>query len=1124
MGCPFFKKLNLDSRVQRRLSSIATCLKISKGTVLFRQGDPPGNCYVILEGSVGIVKPDEETKTGYDSREGTPRLGETLRLDRTEALGQTDVVSDSLSECERESTVSLTNPWRKPVPALSESRRSSGSQFERSTSSPSGRKTLRRTSSNRSWQPLEDSSRRSSLRSERRHQTAARRSDERRESSKSSVHLEEDMLSRRGSELPDRSIELQDSINEEMAMSSFSRRSSTKSERRVSMESRASEKEMPRRELSKTSNLEDRRNTSKGSVISRSRTSLVLEIPQDDGCDIVSTKSSEDFRQNRSEDQSEHAVTRVKSHEGFSVYHDNSRFGTQVVRLERNALFGELALMGDQPRAATAKCLEDCELLVIARHEFDNLLKADLDKQKDETTGFLRQHVPGMSDIPEKPRFGKPPASYYFKHSSVAKGYVFLKQGEKVTDRLWVLQHGVVEFWHSDPPEGRNSGATPRGAKRRQAHGAALSETREARDFDAMVILDDGPAADFGSLSAFLGVPSQKLAPKVAKEPEPNARDTTLLNKKVAFRMLKQLGCEVRQEEEASFVEVSLARQPVLFKMLVELGHAPRKAEGELLVRVKEQRPRKPEDLIASLSQPRKTEATEEGYPVVGRPRLRPEDAQQLVERLYKVPKEVPKEKAEVAKPRRTAAEQRAYLDRLLKPREDPPPNTEADFEKAMPGLGIAWPNFSNPTARVKRKPKALAPLAQAGQLVLAMKREEEGVRSKPSTPNRRKPEVHDGFESTSSTSSQAKLRRSMDEEAFESKSSPSQSPSPGEPDAESVKSEPSRSSTREDTASFANEAPAPEAPEAEGKGEENQVESTDEWLDRLLGPLEQKQRPKRKELRLDRLEELAKPRVVEPAPQIPPSAARPRPRSPRAQQDACNRLAQPRLRREKEKAEKPDREREEQTEHSGDEEAEPAPVVIPSMLAQCRLDRIDEEGAHVRRSQASLARPRSQAAAPYAVPVCPALKKDRRDRCDRRAERRRRHEQSPAEEEEAEDEGEAVLQDISDLYNQFIGSLSSSQVEDLETEEPQSESPDPAPEGPEGEELLASIDQLYCQMMEEGKLEHDAPDAHEEADGEQLAELSALLEELLWSALLLARGTGAAHRPAAAEFAEPPR
>ena len=44
--------------------------------------------------------------------------------------------------------------------------------------------------------------------------------------------------------------------------------------------------------------------------------------------------------------------------------------------------------------------------------------------------------------------------------------------------------------------------------------------------------------------------------------------DNTLLNKKVAFRMLKQLGYQVRRENEVSFVEVSLAKQPLLFKML----------------------------------------------------------------------------------------------------------------------------------------------------------------------------------------------------------------------------------------------------------------------------------------------------------------------------------------------------------------------------------------------------------------------------------------------------------------------------------------------------------------------------------------------------------------------------
>jgi len=88
---------------------------------------------------------------------------------------------------------------------------------------------------------------------------------------------------------------------------------------------------------------------------------------------------------------------------------------------------------------------------VISRQDFDSLLKSDLGKQKDETTGFLRRHVPGMSDLPEQSRFGKPHASYYFKQQSVPKGFVFIKQGEKTSERFWVLRKGVVEFWHVDP-------------------------------------------------------------------------------------------------------------------------------------------------------------------------------------------------------------------------------------------------------------------------------------------------------------------------------------------------------------------------------------------------------------------------------------------------------------------------------------------------------------------------------------------------------------------------------------------------------------------------------------------------------------------------------------------------
>ncbi|CAE7750967.1 unnamed protein product [Symbiodinium sp. CCMP2592] len=185
-----------------------------------------------------------------------------------------------------------------------------------------------------------------------------------------------------------------------------------------------------------------------------------------------------------------------------------------------------------------------------------------------------------------------------------------------------------------------------------------------------MVALEEvGPAADFGSLclgcglrlwtsargSAFLGVgvpgvpgvpvaePGAHLkAPLPLPTPATSARigkDGTL-SKKVGFRMLKQLRCEVLSDEdgEARYVQVGIKTQPVLFKMLVELGHAPRRGEdGEFMVQVVEQCGRKPEEVVAALSAPREPE--DEGYPSMPRPRLKPEDAQLLVNRLYKVPR-----------------------------------------------------------------------------------------------------------------------------------------------------------------------------------------------------------------------------------------------------------------------------------------------------------------------------------------------------------------------------------------------------------------------------------------------------------------------------------------------------
>lgn len=66
----FFKELSPN--VQKDISAIVKLVRCPEGKVLFRQGDPPGSCYVILRGRVGVfVKPEELVET--DSRKGTPR-------------------------------------------------------------------------------------------------------------------------------------------------------------------------------------------------------------------------------------------------------------------------------------------------------------------------------------------------------------------------------------------------------------------------------------------------------------------------------------------------------------------------------------------------------------------------------------------------------------------------------------------------------------------------------------------------------------------------------------------------------------------------------------------------------------------------------------------------------------------------------------------------------------------------------------------------------------------------------------------------------------------------------------------------------------------------------------------
>jgi len=62
-GFSFFN--DFEEGVVTRLASVVEQARYPEGTVLFRQDDPPGNCYVIVSGQVGVYVKD----TTHDSGE-----------------------------------------------------------------------------------------------------------------------------------------------------------------------------------------------------------------------------------------------------------------------------------------------------------------------------------------------------------------------------------------------------------------------------------------------------------------------------------------------------------------------------------------------------------------------------------------------------------------------------------------------------------------------------------------------------------------------------------------------------------------------------------------------------------------------------------------------------------------------------------------------------------------------------------------------------------------------------------------------------------------------------------------------------------------------------------------------
>jgi len=116
-------------------------------------------------------------------------------------------------------------------------------------------------------------------------------------------------------------------------------------------------------------------------------------------------------------------------------------YGGKVAMLGAGVIFGELALMQDQPRSATIICEERCEFLVIERDDFDKVLKSEMTRLREEKIDCLRMHVPGFTRLPSH-KLDK--AFYRFRKETFNKGHVFLQQGLGSKKGVFILLSGEI--------------------------------------------------------------------------------------------------------------------------------------------------------------------------------------------------------------------------------------------------------------------------------------------------------------------------------------------------------------------------------------------------------------------------------------------------------------------------------------------------------------------------------------------------------------------------------------------------------------------------------------------------------------------------------------------------------
>jgi len=129
---------------------------------------------------------------------------------------------------------------------------------------------------------------------------------------------------------------------------------------------------------------------------------------------------------------------RYRTSEGYSTFSVDSTIGGFKAFLGPGAVFGEVALQNNDPRAATIRCHEDCEFLVIDKAAYQGVLSKSIAQLK-----FFNEYLPSLLEGGYTLRH----PCYNFRWRTFKQGHIFLREGiSSIEPQVYLVFRGVVEF------------------------------------------------------------------------------------------------------------------------------------------------------------------------------------------------------------------------------------------------------------------------------------------------------------------------------------------------------------------------------------------------------------------------------------------------------------------------------------------------------------------------------------------------------------------------------------------------------------------------------------------------------------------------------------------------------